>query len=114
MHNESSPAIPDITCLPGVGGGSEYARMVRPSLAVRLLTSGRLLKIGFGASMLLAAAYALLSEQGYVASNNAVVSANLISLRVPIDGEVSKLNVQVGFPVNKGVEIGHEIGRAHV
>jgi multidrug resistance efflux pump len=105
--NEFSSAVPDVTFLPGVGGDSDSARMVRPSLAVRLLTQGRLLKIGLGASMLLAAAYALLSEQGYVASNNAVVSANLISLRVPIDGYVSKLNVQVGFPVNKGVEIGH-------
>lgn len=85
--------------------GLDKARVAR----IRLLKPTRVqfVKGCFGGTMLLAAAYGLASQRGYVASNNAVVSANVASVRVPMDGYVSNLRVEVGATVSKGEAIGY-------
>jgi len=76
---------------------------------IRLLkpTRVQVIKGCFGGTVLLAAVYGLASQRGYVASNNAVVSANVASVRVPMDGYVSDLRVEVGAVVSKGEAIGY-------
>lgn len=80
-----------------------------PTRRIRLLRPTRIqfIKGCFGGSILLAAVYGLASQRGYVASNNAVVSANVVSVRVPMDGYVSNLSVGVGSRVKKRDLIGH-------
>ena len=82
---------------------------VSPPARIRLLKPTRVqfMKGCFGGTILLASVYGLASQRGYVASNNAVVSANVASVRVPMDGFVSDLSVAVGTSVTKGEPIGH-------
>jgi multidrug resistance efflux pump len=47
--------------------------------------------------------YAILSDQGYIASDDAIVSTYTISMRTPISGYVSDLRVKVGETVAAGV-----------
>ena len=63
-------------------------------------------KAGVGACMLLAGAYGILSEQQFVASGNAVVSAYVISVRTPIEGTVSGLPTAAGVRVHEGNIVG--------
>jgi len=58
-------------------------------------------------ALLAAAAYAVLSGQGYVATDDAVVSAYTVSLRVPISGYLSDLHAKVGTPVVTGMVLAH-------
>jgi multidrug resistance efflux pump len=62
----------------------------------------RNLKFGAALALLAAGAYAALSSQGYVSSDNAVVSAYTVSVRAPISGYVSGLRVTVGDTVKAG------------
>ena len=78
-----------------------------PRIRLFKATRVQIIKGGFGGTMLLAAVYGLASQRAYVASNNAVVSANVASVRVPIDGYVSDLRVDVGATVSKGEVIGY-------
>jgi multidrug resistance efflux pump len=64
------------------------------------LTRG--IKITAAASLLVAGGYAMLSERGYVVSENAVVSAYVTSLRMPIEGFISDINAGVGTSVEQG------------
>jgi multidrug resistance efflux pump len=66
----------------------------------------RNLKIGAALALLAAGAYATLSGMGYVASDNAVVSAYTVSLRTPIAGYVSGLRAKVGDTVPAGALLG--------
>ncbi len=74
---------------------------VRPAFAARF-TLKRLLKIGVASGVLAAGAYAIWSAQGYVVSDNAVVSAYVTSLRTPIEGFVSAGHTQVGSEIGRG------------
>jgi multidrug resistance efflux pump len=81
-----------------------------PSSASRWLPphrkrSRRLLKIAVG--VLGAGVAATLSGHGRIASNNAVISTNLVSLRTPIEGIVSGLPKRVGSIVARGALIAH-------
>ena len=49
--------------------------------------------------MLTAGFYAIWSAQGFVATDNAVVSAYVTSLRAPIEGFVSGGHTQVGSEI---------------
>ena len=62
----------------------------------------RSVKIGVASLLLVAGLYAVFSGQGYVASDNAVVSAYTVSVRVPIAGLLSGMHVRVGNDVPLG------------
>lgn len=64
-------------------------------------------KIGGALALLAVGAYAILSERGYVASENAVVSAYVISLRAPIEGYVSGIRAEVGTSVDEASALAH-------
>lgn len=68
---------------------------------------GRFFKITGGSAVLFAAVYAVTSQQQYVSSNNAVVSAQVVSLKVPIEGYVSGFQVNVSEKAEKGQLLGH-------
>jgi multidrug resistance efflux pump len=63
----------------------------------------RNLKFGVALALLSAGGYAVLSGQGYVTSDNAVVSAYTVSLRTPISGYISGLRIKIGDSVAAGV-----------
>ncbi len=56
-------------------------------------------KLAAAAALIAAGLWAALSGQGYVSSDNAVVSAYTVSVRAPIDGHVSGVLVRVGDAV---------------
>src|SRR4051812_7003315 len=62
----------------------------------------RALKITSALTLLAAGGYAMLAEQGYIASENAVVSAYVVSLRMPIEGFVSDIAAGVGATAERG------------
>jgi multidrug resistance efflux pump len=64
-----------------------------------------LLKRAAAVSVLGAAVYAVLSGQGFVSTDNAVVSTYTVSLRAPITGYVSGLQTAIGQPVELGTVI---------
>jgi len=74
---------------------------IRSGLAISYILR-RLLKLAAACGMLAAGAYAIWSAQGFVVSDNAVVSAYLTSLRAPIDGYVSGGRTQVGAEIHRG------------
>lgn len=78
-----------------------------PPLPLHRKNSRRLLKIAIAAAILGAGAAASLSGHGRIASNNAVISTNLVSLRAPIEGIVSGLPKRVGTMVARGALIAH-------
>jgi multidrug resistance efflux pump len=67
----------------------------RRSLARILKISGALGVIGIGT-------YAVMSEQGYIATDNAVISAYVVSIRTPIDGYVSGATRRIGSEIHRG------------
>jgi multidrug resistance efflux pump len=67
----------------------------------------RILKIAIAAGVLGAGGAAMLSGHGKIASNNAVISTNFVSLRTPIEGIVSGLPNRVGSMVAHGALIAH-------
>lgn len=101
---QASPRVPSFS--PTLPDSKSYAALFQ---RIRILKPTRVqfMKGCFGGTILLASVYGLASQRGYVASNNAVVSANIASIRVPMDGYVSDLSIAVGAPVVKGEPIGH-------
>ncbi|HSU05052.1 MAG TPA: hypothetical protein VLI93_05735, partial [Acetobacteraceae bacterium] len=69
--------------------------------APRSGTWRRALKLTAALALLGSGLYATLSEHGLVSSNNAVVSAYVVSLRAPITGFVSGLALGVGDAVRR-------------
>jgi multidrug resistance efflux pump len=65
------------------------------------------LKLGIGLTVLLAGAYGILSEQNYVSSSDAVVSAYVVVVRTPIDGIVQNLPASTNLHVREGQTLGH-------
>jgi multidrug resistance efflux pump len=62
----------------------------------------RLLKLALACGVLSAGVYAIWSAQGFVVSDNAVVSAYVTSLRTPIEGFVSVSHAPVGSEIALG------------
>ena len=60
----------------------------------------RPLKLFTAASLLCAGAYGILSEQQYVTSSNAIVSAYVLDIRTPIEGTVTQLPGSPGTAVS--------------
>ena len=67
----------------------------------------RPLKLGIAASLAFAGAYGLLSEQQYVISSNAIVSAYVLDIRSPIDGTLTGLPHAAGQFLRVGDPLGH-------
>lgn len=79
----------------------------RPSThAVRRLLL-RLAKIAGALTVLGVGARAIMVEDGYISSDNAVVSARVISFRSPIEGVVASETGGVGSPVVAGQVVAH-------
>jgi multidrug resistance efflux pump len=66
----------------------------------------RLAKLGGAAGVLAVGAYGLLSEQGYVVSDSAVVTAQRVVVRAPIEGYAQDVNARVGGLIAKGEVLG--------
>ena len=70
--------------------------------------SGRLLKLGMALALVGVAARAITSEQGYIGTDNAVVSAQITRLRVPIEGYVRAAGgIAAGQPIALDAVIEH-------
>lgn len=69
--------------------------------------AGRILKVGSAVAVAVVGACAVLANQGIVASDDALVSAYVISLRSPINGVVSGIGSRVGAPVKSGDLLAH-------
>ncbi len=67
----------------------------------------RPLKFFTAGSLALAGAYGILSEQQYVTSSNAIVSAYVLDIRTPIEGTVTALPHTPGGAVAAGDRLGH-------
>ncbi len=65
------------------------------------------LKIAAAVALLIAGAYGLFCERGYVVSSEAVVSTYLLEIRTPIDGVLTGLPLQAGLSVHQGDVLGH-------
>lgn len=82
--------------------GAAWKENAKPPSQTRFLP---ILKIAAAIALVGVGAFAGLSERGFVASDNAVVSSRLISLRAPIDGIVSGVDGGVGTSVIRGQPI---------
>ena len=65
------------------------------------------IKLGIGLAVLLAGAYGILSEQNFVSSSNAIVSAYVVVVRTPIDGIVQDLPASANLHVRDGQSLGY-------
>ncbi len=88
-----------------IGGGGERAAWDKAATRPRGNLLRRAFKVGAAVTVLGVGIGALYSRHGYVASNNAVVSAGLVSVRAPIDGIVSGRIGGVGTKVTRGEAI---------
>lgn len=66
----------------------------------------RAIKLGIAGTCLLAGVYAAVSTQRYLQSDNAVVTAYLSSVRVPIEGTLMSFHAQAGARVEMGEHLG--------
>jgi len=89
----------------GVATGDERAAWGKQPAPRDRRLLGRALKISAAVTILGIGVVALYSRQGHVASNNAVVSTELVSVRAPIDGIVSGRVGGVGAKVVRGETI---------
>jgi multidrug resistance efflux pump len=80
------------------GSAKPFARLWR--------TKSWRLKIGISVALLSAGAYGIFSEEHFVATRNAIVSAYVVSLRTPIDGTIAGLPAAAGILVQEGNLIG--------
>ena len=79
---------------------AQDSRSVPRKLALKNVA--RLVKIGLAAGLICAGLYAVISGRGYITSDNAVVSAYTVSVRVPVAGRLSGIGVRVGDTVRSG------------
>jgi multidrug resistance efflux pump len=95
--------------IPAAAGNSAPSGAARwlPARPPGRKPSHRVLKSAIAAGILGAGGAAMLSGQGKIASNNAVISTNFVSLRTPIEGIVSGLPNRVGSMVARGALIAH-------
>lgn len=71
------------------------------------LRLGRVIKVGIAGSLLVGTTGAVLVGQGHVTADNAVVSAYVLSVRSPIQGQVSMLQLHVGDMVGEAMLLAH-------
>jgi multidrug resistance efflux pump len=83
------------------------ARHWQPPAPPNRKNSHRVLKIAIAVVVLGAGVVATLSGHGMIASNNAVISTNLVSLRTPVEGTVSGLPTRAGSMIARGALIAH-------
>ena len=80
---------------------------IRPTaVAKRAAGPFRTIKLAIAGTCLLAGVYAVTSNQRYVQSDNAVVTAYLSSVRVPIEGTLQSFQAQTGAPIRIGERLG--------
>jgi multidrug resistance efflux pump len=85
----SKEAVSDLRAAPVVGGAKHR----------RLL--GRCFKVGMAALLAFVSMRAITSEQGYVGTNNAVLSSQITILRAPIEGYVTAAELAAGQSVER-------------
>lgn len=73
----------------------------------RQLRLGRIIKLGLAGTLLTGTAVTILVGQGHVTADNAVVSAYVLSVRSPIQGQVSRLQLHVGDAVDGTTLLAH-------
>jgi multidrug resistance efflux pump len=66
----------------------------------------RISKLGGAVGVLAVGVYALMSEQGYVVSDTAVVTTQRIVVRAPIEGYAERISTRVGSQIAKGEVLG--------
>jgi len=93
MSVTSDATSPSTTPIPGAGHPGGWSPALRPR---------RLAKFAGVIVVLAVGAYAALSNQGYVVTDNAVVSAYRMQLRTPIAGELTILSAKIGARVTAG------------
>jgi hypothetical protein len=79
----------------------------KPAETAHRLPVGRVVKIGLAVTLLVGAATAMLGGQSRVTADNAVVSAYVLSVRSPIQGQVSGLQTRVGDAVKGATLLAH-------
>jgi multidrug resistance efflux pump len=84
--------------------GAAWKEQTKAKPKARLLP---LAKIGVALTLVGLGAFSIASEQGFVASDNAVVSTRIISLRAPIDGVAESVDGGVGSFVTRGQLLVH-------
>jgi multidrug resistance efflux pump len=67
----------------------------------------RIIKLGIGLAFLAAGAYALLAQNAYLSTKDAIVTANFSALRAPVDGYLTDVVFSAGMPVTVGKVVAH-------
>lgn len=98
-HPKASAAIEGAALLAPTSEEAAWKETAKPKPPRRLLPY---LKTGGALCLLALGTFSIAREQGYVSSDNAVVSTRLVSLRAPIDGVATDVIGAVGAPVTKG------------
>lgn len=105
MNPASVPAQADAT--PVISTATSAEDRTIPRILLTRPTGVQFLKGSFAGIILLTALYAVVSQRSYVSSNNAVASARVASVRVPINGYLKGFDIGVGAKVLKQERIGH-------
>lgn len=95
---EQTVGFVDTSTKPEVGKASAGRRQWR---------LGGTIKVGLAAALLVGTATVVLMGQGYVTADNAVVSAYVLLIRSPIQGQVSGLQLRVGDTVGGMTALAH-------
>jgi multidrug resistance efflux pump len=103
LTGSETPGSPSVA---GSAAAPALAPLPPAPKAARWRLSRTPLKIALGAFALLAGTYGILSEQNFVASSNAVVSAYVVSVRTPIDGTVYGLPSVASARLHAGDALG--------
>jgi len=74
----------------------------RTKASAKSLMSWQPIKLGVGFTLLFAAAYGIFSDQRNVSSRNAMVTAYVVSLRSPIEGNIDHMKLRPGSAVSHG------------
>jgi multidrug resistance efflux pump len=72
----------------------------------RLSLTRRIAKIGFAITLCSAGVYGMISNSTYITSSDAVISADLVKVRAPIDGTITGLQLSEGSFVRAGQLLG--------
>jgi multidrug resistance efflux pump len=88
-----------------VGAGAPLGVRSPPAAGLRSALL-RISKLGGAVGVLAVGVYALMSEQGYVVSDTAVVTTQRIVVRAPIEGYAERISTRVGSQIAKGEVLG--------
>lgn len=86
----------------GIVGKQPPVDMYMPKIKVNSLSPGRLLRLGLGAFLLALFAYAMIPGVFYSQASVGRVNADLVTLRAPIDGQISFGVAEIGAWVTRG------------